>query len=337
MAPTSAPLYAQPNDPNVASAVESLLGQTDGIYGVVIMKPNGTVLYSKNSQTPFVSASLYKLILLADIYRKITLGTVKESDQLTVLDSYFDPENGEDSYFTPENVGQQFTVERALFATGAYSSNVAAKMLLTLTTHESLGNEAALLGLADTHLFIDPATLSGWPPTAAPDSSPSELATAVAFDQNDAANGATNLTTPADMARYFQLLLTGQIVNKTVSNDILDILKTQMVDNRFPVLLPAGTDMAHKTGDLDHVVHDVGVIYAPSGPVILVSMAEGDSDDDIPIEVEQRLALIAYGDFNIPPIDLQPASDGNAGNASGVGNGDAGNASTGNASDGNAG
>jgi hypothetical protein len=135
------------------------------------------------------------------------------------------------------------------------------------------------------------------------------------------------------MARYFQLLLNGKIVSKTASAEILDILKTQMVDNRFPVLLPAGTEMAHKTGDLDHVVHDVGVIYAPSGPVILVSMAEGDSNDDIPIEIEQRLALIAYGDFDVPPIDL--ASADGAGSAD-EGNASDGNASAGNVSDGNA-
>lgn len=335
--PTSGPLYGQPNDPDVSSAVESLLQNTDGVYGVVIMKPDGSVLYSRNSETPFVSASLYKLVLLADIYRKIESGAVAKSDQLQVLDSYFDPENGEDSYFTPDNVGSNFTVERVLFAAGAYSSNVAAKMLLTLTTHQSLATEADLLGMTNTHLFVDPTTLPNWPPAAAPDSSGADIAAATAFDLNDASNGSTNLTTPADIARYFQLLLDGKIVSKAASAEILDILKTQMVDNRFPVLLPEGTEMAHKTGDLDHVVHDAGVIYAPDGPIILVSMAEGDSNDDIPIEIEQRLALIAYGDFDIPPIDLAPAdASGNAGEgnaSSGDGNGSGGNASD----DGNAG
>jgi beta-lactamase class A len=220
-----------------------------------------------------------------------------------------------------------------LFAAGAYSSNVAAKMLLSLTTHESLATESDLLGMTNTHLFVDPTTLPNWPPAAAPDSSDADIAAATAFDLNDAANGTTNLTTPADIAHYFQLLLDGKIVSRAASEEILDILKTQMVDNRFPVLLPAGTEMAHKTGDLDHVVHDAGVIYAPDGPVILVSMAEGDSNDDIPIEIEQRLALIAYGDLDIPPIDLAPEEE--SGNA-GAGNETGGNESDGNISEGNA-
>lgn len=324
MAPSLATPHLQPNA-DVAAAIDGLLAGHDGVYGVIVMKPDGAMLYSKNSETPFVSASLYKLVLLADIYRKIEAGTVSKSDVLPVLESDFDPENGEDSYFTPENAGQSFTVERLLFATGAYSSNVAAKMLLTLTNPASLSNEAALLGMTGTHLFVKPSELPNWPPTASADGSGAEMATAVAFDDRDASGGTTNLTTPADMARYFRLLLAGKIVSQSASAEILDILKTQMVDNRFPVMLPQGTEMAHKTGDLDNVVHDVGVIYAPSGPVILVSMAEGDSNDDIPIEIEQRLALIAYGQYDVPPLDNDPnadvpvSSDGNAAdsNASG--------------------
>jgi beta-lactamase class A len=316
--PTSAPPYLQANDPDVAAAVDSLLADYDGVYGVLITKADGAVLYSKNSETPFVSASLYKLVLLADIYRKIEAGTLNRSKELTVLASDFDPDNGPDSFFTEENVGQSFTIERLLFATGAYSSNVAAKMLLTQTDAPSLANEAMLLGMTGTHLFVKPGQLADWPPSAAPDSSQGEMATAVAFDVADAASDTTNLTTPADMARFFQLLLRGDVVSKAASAEILGILKQQVIDDRFPVLLPDGAEMAHKTGNLDFVVHDVGVIYAPDGPVILIAMVEADTDDNIPTEVEQRLALIAYGDFDVPPLDYladsnsTPAEDSSA-------------------------
>jgi len=313
LAPTSAPPYLQANDPQVADAVNALLGDNGGVYGILMTKSDGTVLFSKNSVTPFVSASLYKLVLLADLYRKINAGTLDRAKELTVQQSDFDPDNGEDSYFTPESVGQSLTIERLLFAAGAYSSNVAAKMLLTQTDSVSLNNETVLLGMTGTHLFVKPGQLPGWPPTAAPDSTDSDVATAVAFDVGNAAGNSTNLTTPADMARYFQLLLAGKVVSKAASAQILDILKTQMIDDRFPVLLPPYAEMAHKTGNLDYVVHDVGVIYAPAGPVILIAMVEADSDDNIPTLIEQRLALIAYGQLDVPPLDYptQVAADGN--------------------------
>lgn len=307
--PTSPPSYNQGNDANVEAAVNSLIDGYDGIYGILMTTSTGEVLYSKNSETPFVTASLYKLVLLSDLYRKIEAGTITKTQELPVLDSDFDSANGEDSYFTPDNAGTSFSVDTLLFAAGAYSSNVAAKMLLTLTTRESLVNEAALLGMNNTHLFVKINQIANWPPVAAPDSSDAEVATAIAFDATDAGTETTNLTTPADMARYFQLLLQGKIVSQTASAEILGILKTQMVDDRFPVLLPSDAEMAHKTGNLDHVVHDVGIIYSPTGPVVLVAMVEADSDDNIPTEVEQRLALIAYGDFDVPAIDYVNESD----------------------------
>jgi hypothetical protein len=60
--------------------------------------------------------------------------------------------------------------------------------------------------------------------------------------------------------------------------------------------------MAHKTGTLDHVVHDTGILYAPDGPVILIAMSEATPDDDHAFQIIQRLALIAYGTYEIPPF-----------------------------------
>jgi beta-lactamase class A len=94
------------------------------------------------------------------------------------------------------------------------------------------------------------------------------------------------------------------LLDKFVSKMVTDILIRQVVDNRFPVLLPADTKLIHKTGNLDFVVHDVGVIYGLNGPMILIAMAQAPSNEDRATQVEQRLALIAYGDYNVPPVKV---------------------------------
>jgi hypothetical protein len=66
--------------------------------------------------------------------------------------------------------------------------------------------------------------------------------------------------------------------------------------------------MAHKTGNLDHVVHDVGVIFAPDGPVILAAMIEAPPDDARATELIQRLALIAY-EAEVEPEESPEAVD----------------------------
>ena len=44
-------------------------------------------------------------------------------------------------------------------------------------------------------------------------------------------------------------------------------------NNRIPARLPAGTAVAHKTGDLAGISNDAGVVYASTGPITLVILA----------------------------------------------------------------
>jgi beta-lactamase class A len=50
----------------------------------------------------------------------------------------------------------------------------------------------------------------------------------------------------------------------------MDLLKDQRVNNRLPQGLPGGTVIAHKTGDLDGVVHDAGIVYGPKTNYLVV-------------------------------------------------------------------
>jgi beta-lactamase class A len=292
---------------SVAATIDHLLRDEDGIYGVVLMKPDGAVIYSRNANTPFIAASLYKLVLMAEIYQQREDGELAMDQTIVISDEFFPPEEeGIDTYFDVSLIGTEVTVEEALFATGAYSSNVAARALLTLTNQASLERAAHDLGLTDTHLFVDPGTMDDWPPMPSPDTSEAQTEEAIQFVTSSAVDGPVNLTTPHDMSLFFTKLIAGKIVNSHVSHEILDTLGHQTVDDRFPTFLPAGTRLVHKTGNLDHVVHDVGIIYCPNGPIILAAMAEGTSDDDEATVVIQRLAMIAYGANEAPIVAASP-------------------------------
>jgi beta-lactamase class A len=304
-APSATPIPPTPTpepDPKLTRAIDKLLKGQRGVYGVVVMQPDGTIEYQRNADTPFVAASLYKLVLLANIYEKREQGELTFDQKVELLPDYFPaPDDFDDSYFDRTAVGETHSIDELVFATGAYSSNVAAKALLSLTNTSSLDQTTLELGLEDTYLFIDPTTVSGLN-AATPTATTPDLAEAIAFVDDSAKDGLINITTPHDMSRYFQLLLAGQVIDPGVSTEILDILKQQAVDDRFPYLLPPDTDIAHKTGNLDHVVHDVGIIWTPSGPIILIAMIEDPPDDDHATQIIQRLALIAYGADNVPPF-----------------------------------
>lgn len=85
----------------------------------------------------------------------------------------------------------------------------------------------------------------------------------------------TNLATPqktsaGDVATLFTRLYNGTLVSPDSSAKFMALLKDQRVNNRLPVGLPAGTVIAHKTGDLDGVVHDAGIVYGPKTNYLVV-------------------------------------------------------------------
>jgi beta-lactamase class A len=109
---------------------------------------------------------------------------------------------------------------------------------------------------------------------------------------------ATNVTSPGDMARLFQLLLAGTVVSPQASQEMLDLLAQQEINDRLPAALPAGTRVAHKTGNLDDVVHDAGVIYAPRGPVIVAILCDQVEDEAGVDVLMQRIAKAVYDAYS---------------------------------------
>lgn len=298
-APTQSPLLSIP------SAMDELLASEPGIYGVVAETPAGKVLYSRNANVPFIAASLYKLVLMAEVYDQRQSGDLSFDEELDLAPEYFsDPSDLEDGLFTEDDIGSTITVSTALADAIQWSNNIAARALLDRVGDDSVNAEAQRLGMTNTHFLVDLTQLENWPPTpAVVAGTPSVMPQAVQFvDAWSQSNGdAAIVTTPADIAHFYQLLLAGKVVSPTASAEMLELLKGQNIDTKFPVLLPKDTVIAHKTGDLDGAVHhDTGIIYAPSGPVILAALSENTPSDSHAEEVIQRLALIAYGTRQIP-------------------------------------
>lgn len=58
--------------------------------------------------------------------------------------------------------------------------------------------------------------------------------------------------------------------------DLLEIMKRQQYREKIPHLLPAGAVTATKSGSLDEVSHDCGVVYLPNGDWFALTICSGD-------------------------------------------------------------
>jgi beta-lactamase class A len=296
------PAVAQ--DVDVAKLAATLLLLEEGVYGVVLMQPDGTVIYKQNADLPFVAASLYKLVVMVDFYKSRELGEI-DFEQWVVLDqdffSVFEGDD-EDVYFDSSMVGAEVQITELMQAMITLSSNVAARALLSLTSPDVLNEIAANLGMANTHLLLELKDVEPWPPDSINGDNPASAEEALRFVAQTGKMGAVNITTPADVATFFMELANREIVSPEASDEMLQLLEQQEINDRLPALLPEGTVCAHKTGDLVNVVHDAGIIDGQDGPMIVAVLTEGVPDHERTINVIQRLGLIAYGDYELPPM-----------------------------------
>jgi len=305
--PRVLPLQSLPDTPEQARAEELIAGEP-GVYGFVVLDDSGTVVMSHNGTTPFITASTYKLILMADIYRRIESGSLDADKSIVLDESNFDDDG--DMYFSYDDLGNAFTLQEYLFAVGAYSSNASARTLLTLTNPDDLRATAVAIGMERTFLFTDPTQLSFWPPEPGLDAPAEDVALARQYLEAAAEDGPVNVTTPLDMARYQFALATETLISPWVSAQIADILEQQLIRDRIPFFLPEDVRVLNKPGNLEDAVNDVGVIYLPEGIRAVALLSQAVPDTLVATLLEQRLALIATGTPEIPPITTEDLDDG---------------------------
>lgn len=324
----AAPNIAAINQRQLADQITQLIQAAGGTTEVVIALPDGTVLYDYNGEASMEAASLYKLGVMIELYRQREAGLLSFTDDIYMYPGFFS--EGEDALGT-DTIGSQIPIESLLNAMITQSSNVAASALLYQLGSDNVNASLAALGLTSTEIRWMPSTElpgdgseppvddgSGSPgdqaapsdpgqdPAVAPTEEPPSGRTGIVlasvgagpsratrlFDDTRA-DTARNVTTASDMTNLYLALLNGEVVNPQASQEMLDLLAAQEINDRLPALLPSGTIVAHKTGNLDGLVHDTGVIYAPAGPVIVTVLTE-DLDEGVADDLIARIALAAY-------------------------------------------
>ena len=102
-------------------------------------------------------------------------------------------------------------------------------------------------------------------------------------------NGLQNYTSAGDCGRLLAALYRGEMVSERASEEMRELLLQQTVNDRLPALLPPGTPVAHKTGDLSGLCcGDAGIVYSPGGDYVLCAIC-----NDQPYDAAARDAIAA--------------------------------------------
>lgn len=247
--------------------LDQLVSTFPGGAGLWIADPNlSTPLYSHDADEPIITASLYKLAVLAEAERRVDAGQLHYGDIITIEDE----DITEDGSF--ELAGTELTLDEALEAMITISDNGTALALWHVLGPENINATLERAGIKDFHVFLD-------------------------WDED-------NMATPRAVGTLFTLLAKRQLVSAAASDRMLARLGRQQINDRLPAGLPAGVVVAHKTGNLPGLTHDAGIIFTPSGPRVVVAMTWHAFDADA-YEFIANVGSLVYSALLEPPANAR--------------------------------
>jgi beta-lactamase class A len=241
--PTPAPIGSTGS---FAAALDYLIQDAAGRYGVLVEAQASGARYEHQADAVFRSASVYKLPLAVEVLRRLDRRELSLDDQLTI-----EAEDATEAEpLAGVSPGDTITVEQALEAMTRVSSNAAAHALMRLLGRAQVDQSWALLG---------------WHTTLVPAVEPAD----------DAEDAPAAVTSAADMADLLDRLLRGQLLSVTNSLRLLQLLSAPDQLDPLGPALPDGTEHVGKTGNVDDASTVAGVVYTPTGPLIVVVLDEG--------------------------------------------------------------
>lgn len=251
------------------AAIETSLVGTEGTYAVVVKNLKTGEEASVNGERVFASASLYKLWVMGAIYEQVQLGKINLSDPIEEdvvgLNNYFGI-SPDTAELTEGTVS--FSVESAIYQMITISHNYAALSLTKKIGLESLNRFLNEYGLYNVKVGGEPTI------------------------------------TALDVALFLEKIYNGKVVSEEASKKMITVMIDQKKNERIPKYLPTGTKVAHKTGELDGVAHDAGIVFSQAGDYIIVLL----SDSDNPSGAMEKEALVSKATYEY--FSSQPAVDG---------------------------
>lgn len=108
--------------------------------------------------------------------------------------------------------------------------------------------------------------------------------------------GRDNLTSISDVGKFFSLVCEGRLVSPRADGMMIDIFLRQTDKECLNSAIPDG-NIAHKTGELAGVYHDVGIVYHESKSYVLCIMTNNSPNRKHTLEVMRRIAAMVDAQF----------------------------------------
>lgn len=216
-----------------------------GSSGIVCEPLSGSGSVRHRSDTRFESASLVKLPILVELARRIEAGEVHAEDPM-IFEERFRVEGS--GVLKKRPAGGKYSLQQLAEWMITQSDNVATDMLLERLGMNTVEDAMERLGLRNTTVQR------------------------TIFDFGAIDRGRDNLISAADAATLLRGIGEGRLPR---SEWMLEILTHTKRHDLIQKRLPSDLRVAHKTGQLQGVLHDAALVFLPEQAYVLVVLTQG--------------------------------------------------------------
>jgi beta-lactamase class A len=223
--------------------------------------------YNENVVVP--SASLIKIPIMAEILRQVKTGRLSLHQKISVQETDKVPF----SILAMLETGNIYSLKDLLTLMMVQSDNTAANLLMNMAGISAINEFITALNLKNTILqrkMMD-------------------------FEARQA--GRENLTTPRDMAWLLELMYRGEVVDEATSAYMIEIMKRQLDNSMMRLFIPDETVIAHKTGELERLCHEAGIVYHEYGDYIFVVFIWDAANNNLARQSIGQIAKNVYDYF----------------------------------------
>ena len=234
-----------------------------------------------NEDEIFHAASTMKTPVMIEVYRRKMIGEISLDDSIFVKNEFeiiVDKSTFQLSEFddsdknTYDKIGRYISLRELVFDMISISSNFATNLVIKYIGAENINNTMSDIGAKNINVLRGVEDIK-------------------AFEK-----GLNNTTSARDLLVIYEKLANGKVLNKDLSNEMVEILKNQKYDDIIPKYLPKEIEVAHKDGWINGVRHDSGIVFLENGVSYVLILLSKNLDNEL--EGADMLAKVSLEIYN---------------------------------------
>ncbi len=229
----------------------NLIGDRKDDVSVIVKDLNKDKwIFKLNENKGFQSASTIKIPIMVEALRQVEWGKL-QLDQKIVIN-----EKDKVAFSIISELGVwEYSILDLITLMIIISDNTATNILIDILGYESINNLLKKLNLKNTKLSRK------------------------MMDFQAIREGRTNTTSPVDISIILEGIYDNNILNEGNSKLALDIMKRQLHRDCIPRYLEDDIVIANKTGELDGLNHDIGIVYSDRCTYLIGIFTENGKDN----------------------------------------------------------